>query len=230
MTIKLYELAADNADIRFSPHCWKTRLALAHKGLDVERIPWRFTDKDAIAFSGQGKVPVLLDGETSVHDSWTIACYLEDTYPDLPTLFGGEAARAQCRFVNAWADTVILPNLAPMIICDIHANIATQDKDYFRKTREARFGNTLEALSANRDKDVVRFRTLFAPVRTVLAGQPYLGGDQPLYADYCVFGMLMWARCISDIDLLPNDDPIHAWCEKLLDMFDGMPRKAACAA
>ena len=89
MTIKLYELAADNADIRFSPHCWKTRLALAHKGLDVERIPWRFTDKDAIAFSGQGKVPVLLDGETSVHDSWTIACYLEDTYPDLPTLFGG---------------------------------------------------------------------------------------------------------------------------------------------
>ena len=62
MAIKLYDLAGAEPDRRFSPYCWRTRMALAHKGLEVETIPWRFTEKDAIAFSGQGRVPVLIDG------------------------------------------------------------------------------------------------------------------------------------------------------------------------
>jgi hypothetical protein len=33
---------------RFSPFCWRIRVALAHKGLTVETIPWRFTEKAAI--------------------------------------------------------------------------------------------------------------------------------------------------------------------------------------
>ena len=58
------------------------KMALAHKKLAVETIPWRFTDKAAIAFSGQERVPVLIDGERWVNDSWAIADYLETTYPD----------------------------------------------------------------------------------------------------------------------------------------------------
>ena len=27
-------------------------------------------------------VPILLDGDRVVHDSWNIACYLEDRFPD----------------------------------------------------------------------------------------------------------------------------------------------------
>ena len=56
MAIKLYDLAGAETDRRFSPYCWRARMALAHKGLEVETIPWRFTEKDAIAFSGQGRV------------------------------------------------------------------------------------------------------------------------------------------------------------------------------
>ncbi|MGL4964315.1 MAG: hypothetical protein ACRC67_24000 [Inquilinus sp.] len=48
--LTLYELAGADAALRFSPHCWKTRMALAHKGLEADRLPWRFTEKDAIAF------------------------------------------------------------------------------------------------------------------------------------------------------------------------------------
>ena len=46
----------------FSPYCWRTKFALAHKGIPVETVPWRFTDKAALAFSGQDKVPALRDG------------------------------------------------------------------------------------------------------------------------------------------------------------------------
>ena len=43
-------------------------MALAHKELEVETVPWRFTEKDVIAFSGQGRVPVLVDGDKVVAD------------------------------------------------------------------------------------------------------------------------------------------------------------------
>ena len=32
---------------RFSPFCWRARMALAHKG-QVETKPWRFTEKDKL--------------------------------------------------------------------------------------------------------------------------------------------------------------------------------------
>jgi glutathione S-transferase len=33
---------------------------------------------------------VLVDGETAITDSWHIACYLDEAYPDRPSLFGGD--------------------------------------------------------------------------------------------------------------------------------------------
>jgi len=69
--------------------------AQGHAGRDD---PWRFTDKEAIAFSGQGRVPVLIDGGKTVADSWTIAVHLDATYPDRPSLFGGPAGMAVARF------------------------------------------------------------------------------------------------------------------------------------
>jgi len=48
MGIVLYELAAADPAVRFSPHCWKVRIALAHKGLKTEGLPWRFTEKQVI--------------------------------------------------------------------------------------------------------------------------------------------------------------------------------------
>ena len=97
MTIQMYDLAGADPALRFSPYCWRIRMALAHKELPVRCIPWRFTEKERIAFSGQGLVPVIVDGDKVVHDSWKIAQYLEATYPDRPSLFGDNAL-AQIRF------------------------------------------------------------------------------------------------------------------------------------
>jgi glutathione S-transferase len=51
MTLRLYDLAGAQPERRFSPYCWRIRLALAHKNLPVETIPWRFTEKAEIAAS-----------------------------------------------------------------------------------------------------------------------------------------------------------------------------------
>ena len=89
MAIQLFELCGADPARRFSPYCWRSHLALAHKGLTIETIPWRFTDRAAIGAHGAQKVPVMLDNGRAIVDSWVIAEYLEDTYPDRPSLFGG---------------------------------------------------------------------------------------------------------------------------------------------
>ncbi|WP_341992204.1 glutathione S-transferase family protein [Azorhizobium sp. AG788] len=224
--LTLYELAGADAALRFSPHCWKSRMALAHKGLEVERLPWRFTDKAEIAFSGQGMVPVLRDGDDSIADSWRIALYLEQRYPDRPSLFGGDQGQALTRFINAWADTAMAPLLAPVLVLEILSRLDAKDRDYFRTTREARYGRRLEEVCADREARVADFRKALTPLRTLLKEQPFLAGATPAYADYCVFGMFMWARCISDVQLLEADDTVYAWRERLLDAFDGLARGA----
>ena len=226
MARKLYDLAGADPDRRFSPYCWRTKLALAHKGLDVETIPWRFTEKEAIAFSGQRRVPVLIDGERTVSDSWTIASYLEETYPDRPSLFGGATGKALARFVNNWADAVVHFGMIRLVVADIHAHVAEKDRAYFRESREKRLGATLEALSADRDQRVEALRKSLEPMRLTLAAQPYLSGDAPAYADYIVLGSFQWCRCISPFRLLEASDPVAAWRSRMLQVFDGMPGKA----
>ncbi len=221
----MHDLAGGDPALRFSPYCWRTRFALAHKGLPVETLPWRFTDKAAIAFSGQGRVPVIRDDDTVVADSWTIAEYLEDNYPT-PSLFGGATARAHARFINAWADSVMLGGIARLIVRDIFDVIDAGDRDYFRQSREARFGATLEAVQSDRETRVAAFRELLLPLRLVLGRQPWFGGAAPSYADCIIAGTLMWPRCCSGFAVLAEDDPVAAWFGRMLDQYGGLGRAA----
>jgi len=226
MAIVMHDLAGLDPALRFSPYCWRTRMALAHKGLTVATIPWRFTEKDALAFSGQGRVPVIRDDDRVVSDSWTIAEYLEAQYPDRPSLFGGATGRAHARFINAWADAVMLGGIARLIVRDLLDVVAPQDVAYFRESREARFGMTLEAVQEGREMRATEFRASLLPIRLVLGRQPWLGGEAPSYADYIIFGTLQWPRCASRFELLEENDPIAGWRERMLGLFDGLGRKA----
>ena len=226
MTLRLFELVGTDAARPFSPFCWRTRMALAHKGLPAKSIPWRFTEKAAIAPYRSEKVPVLLDRDKSVADSWTITLYLEDAYPDRPSLFGGEGGRAMARMISWWGDIAVIGGIFPFIVADIASRLGPADAAYFRESREARFKKSLEEVASDRDQAVEGFRRSLDPMRLTLRTQPYLGGEAPNYADYVVFGAFQWARVVSPFKLLAENDPVYAWREKLLDAFDGMARKS----
>jgi len=175
--LRLYELTGAHDEVRFSPYCWRIRLALAHKGLAAETVPWRFTEKNAIAFSGQGRVPVLVDGARSVHDSWAIAEYLEAGYPDRPSLFGGAAGHGVARFVNQWTNEVLHPAISRAIVFDLPAIIHAKDRDYFRTSREAAYGTTFEAMAAGREDALAALRR--APPHAAPAAQHARGAALP---------------------------------------------------
>jgi len=73
---------------------------------------------------------------------------------------------------------------------------------------------------------VLDFRRSLEPLRISLRDQPFIGGSEPRYSDYAVFGCFQWARCISPFPLLLKEDPVWDWREKLLDAFGGLARAA----
>ncbi|MEQ8388029.1 MAG: glutathione S-transferase family protein [Alphaproteobacteria bacterium] len=224
MTRVLYDLAGRD-DRRFSPYCWRAKLALRHKELDFESEPVRFTDKEKIAFSGQKLVPVLMDGDNVVADSWAIAEYLEKTYPDGPSLFNGETGHAMSRFMNRWVDEIQLA-LIPHVIHDIYRHVLPEDQEYFWESRTKRLGATPEELQRGRSAELLgTWRKSLGPARVVVDEFPFLGGNAPAYPDYIFFGMFQWARSISDYPLLETSDPIHGWRERMFDLFDGYARE-----
>lgn len=226
MTLKLIELSGVDSEANFSPFCWRARLALAHKGLDYERMPWRYTETEAIRVHAASKVPVLLDGDKAISDSWKIACYLDDKYPDRPLLFAGESERAIVRLLNNWADVTLVPSILSMIAADVVGYLAPEDAAYFRKTREAFLGRTLEEARDRRDTEVLGFRKVLLPLRLTLKGQPYVNGATPGYGDYIFFSLFQWSRTVTPFKLLAEDDPIYKWCTSMMSALNGLASKA----
>jgi glutathione S-transferase len=221
----LYDLAGAEDERRFSPNCWRVKMALAHKRLSFEAVPWRFTEKEAIAFSGQGLVPVLVDEQRVVVDSWAICQYLDETYPTLP-LTESAQARAYALFIKHWCERVLQPAIFRIILPDIHARVHPKDRAYFRSSREARVGTTLEAFSADRPTHLATLQKALDPLRATLSTQGFVSGSAAGLADYLVFGAFQWARCTCEVQLLEPDDPIHPWRERMLALHGGLAARA----
>ena len=228
MAVVMYDLVGAD-DRRFSPFCWRIRMALAHKGLPTETRPTRFTEIREIP-GGKGRVPVIRDDGRTVTDSWDIAEYLEAAYPEAPTLFGGSAGHKLSRFVKDWVEAVLQPAIVTLVVADVHQRVTPEDRDYFRRSREERFGKPLADVQAGRERRVADLRQALTPLRLTLREQDFLGGDGPLFADYMVFGALQWSRVASPFKLLQDDDPIAAWFERCLDLHGGIGRAMPAVA
>jgi glutathione S-transferase len=226
MAITMYDLAGVETERRFSPFCWRARMALAHKGLAVETVPWRFTEKDKLPAPNDGRVPVIVDDGKVVHDSSAIADYLEEHYADRPSLFGGDCGRGLTKFVQNWTETVLQVGLIRLVLLDIYKHIGPADQAYFRKSREERFSTTLEEFVGDRDARLPAFRASLDPLRRTVERQAFVSGTAPAYADYIVFGAFQWARAISEFELLAADDPVRAWRGRILDLYEGLARRA----
>jgi glutathione S-transferase len=214
--ITLYDLTFAE-DRRPSPYCWRAKLALKHKGLQWRDEPCGFNEKQKIAFAQSQTYPVIHDGTKIVKDSWAIAGYLDETYPDRP-LFPNDPSRAYARFVNGWADTVVNPTIFPMVVADMVAVCRPQDRDYVVESRSKRIGTSdFAGFQKNaREKGMASFRASLEPARRVLREQPFLAGASAAYPDIILYGTLLWPQTMSPaLDLLENDDPVYAWRERM---------------
>jgi glutathione S-transferase len=226
--IDLYELAGADPSIRFSPYCWRIRMALAHKGVRARLLPWHFGDKKLPG--GNKQVPVMVDDGTVIADSTAIALHLENKYHSGPSLFGGEGGEAHARFIIAWTDSVLHGVLLPVVTPALLGLVKPDMRQQFRESREKRMGMTIEAARTSQAALIEKASAAMAPLRQVLKHNPFLGGEEPSYADYTVFGAFQWIRCASNIEVLAAGDPIGTWRDSMLDLFGDLARGAKLAA
>ena len=235
--MKLYELATANRGISPSPYVWRIKMLLAHLGVDYESEMLHYTElKDRLAFAQpeaerlrtkeplfpDGTVPVLVEGDAILPDSWTIAAYLDRHHGD-GSLANTQVATATNRFFHTWALDHIPPVVAPEIFLDCMKALDEVDRVSYRRNREAQFGIDFEDLNGIEDCG----EAMLESVRTLeqtLSGQAYLGGEGPVYADYIVFGWFAWLANSSSAEVLPSGSAVFGWRERLMDAYGGLAR------
>jgi glutathione S-transferase len=113
--IKLYDFLP-------CPFGQKVRIALAEKGLTYDLVQVDITkgenrQPDFFRLNPFGRVPVLVDEDTTIYDSTIINEYLEDEYPEPPILppVGSSALRARARRLEDFADTSFTPQVGHLM-------------------------------------------------------------------------------------------------------------------
>ena len=125
-----------------------------------------------------------------------------------------------------WTETVLRTGLIRLVALDIHRHCTPEDQAYFRRSREERFGASLEDVVRDRAARLPAFCTSLDPLRRTVERQDFISGKAPAYADYVVFGAFQWVRALSDFEVLAADDPVRVWRSRMVDLFDGLARRA----
>jgi glutathione S-transferase len=99
------------------PFSRKVRIVLREKELDAELEavePWR--QAEALAeLNPAAEVPVLVDGQRVICDSWAICEYLEETRPERRLLALDPVERAEVRRLVAWFDVKFMREVTDLI-------------------------------------------------------------------------------------------------------------------
>ena len=185
-------------------------MALAHKGLDFERVPTPFTSVPAVEGGVSKTVPVIRDGDKVVADSFDDRALSRRRLSRPP-----DAVRRRRRQGDGALHRALVAADHPSVSRRGGADststhrLAPPDQAYFRESREKRYGKTLEEVAAGRDAGLAAFRASLEPLRSMLAYQPFIGGRSPLFADYIVFGAFQWVRVMSPYRSRGRGDPVR---------------------
>ncbi|KAI8598153.1 hypothetical protein EDD21DRAFT_196019, partial [Dissophora ornata] len=122
-SLKLFELVdGKTRKISFSPAVWRAKFALNYKKVSYESVPLTFVEipttipaacKNVVTPT----VPTLqLESGQGLLDSFTIAEYLEEKYPDRPSLFGQSPSEKKLhRFFESYVQEKLNPAIKRMV-------------------------------------------------------------------------------------------------------------------
>ncbi len=186
----------------FSTNVERVALALAFKGLEVESVEISYEDRSPVVeVSGQGLVPVLVDGDEVIPDSVRILRHLEASWPDPPLFSRDTARRAELDVFLDWFNAVwkVAPNA-------IEEELERDRPDHER----------IAPLAA-------RLRESLDLFEAMLDGREHLFGDDFSAADCAAFPFLKYGRLRDPAD----DELFHRILEDNLKLDGAHPRLSA---
>lgn len=120
------------------------------------------------------------NNNTAVDDSYKIALYLEEKYPNSPSLFHGGVGVH--KFFQNYADHNVLPPIFKLLVVDLcKLSGPVELQDWFRKDRESRFKVTLEEFSGDAETNIALLNKGLYPIVKMLDKFSYMTGDQGIH-------------------------------------------------
>ncbi|HLY58278.1 MAG TPA: beta-etherase [Stellaceae bacterium] len=223
-TITLYDLQLASG-CTISPFVWATKYALAHKGFDIDVVPGGFTGILDRTGGRSERLPAIVDDGRWVLDSWLIAEYLDETYPDRPRLIGDASVKILTQFLDGWLWRTAITPWFGCYIQDYRDLSLPQDHDYVTRTRETMLGGRkLEEVQAGREDRLPLVPPTLEPFRQLLQENKWLGGETPGYADYRALAVFLWTASVARTPPLTEDDPLRDWLDRGFDLYGGLGR------
>lgn len=217
--IELFEVCGTDPQLVFSPFCWRVRLALALKGLPIELRAVTYSDKAQIAFSGQPLLPIIRDGESTLHDSHSIISYLDQQYPQTPLGLGGQE-NYRARLIDRIAHQDLLCGLFRLLVLRILPLLSSEDRSYFRNKQESQLGTSLEEF-ADVALGLEMVERALQPLEAQLTQTPYLEGHAPGGIDVLIGGFFFWAWVLR-LSPWENHPGVSAWFQKLVVQYESV--------
>lgn len=200
MAVQLYSLSG-------SPFGWKVQLALEHLAvpyattlLSADRGETR--EPRFLALNPHGKLPVIVDGPTTLYESDVIVEYLEDAHPRPGASLWpcSAAARALARRVAAEASAYVYPALRLLVT----RWVGRPDADLDRATLDGTKRSLAEQME------------IVAP--SVASG--FVASDRPGAADYALYPLVALLTRLDTrrpgetlTSLVPPE--LHAWAGRI---------------
>ena len=181
---------------RHSPYCLKVRMALAAKKLEyrtVEITP-AIGQIDIFQKTGQKKLPVLFDKETTIHDSSSIIRHLEkiEIEPKLIPEDLKEASQAQ--IIENWADTTLAKSIKivfleeltknPILISSLFANKISDSMQKLLLNIPTKIASQVSGLINQKEKESLKQNLEY--LSNLIDQENFLIGDKLSIADISV--------------------------------------------
>ncbi|ORX57041.1 hypothetical protein DM01DRAFT_1334593 [Hesseltinella vesiculosa] len=228
--VTIYDLMIAEPDQPVSPFSARTRISLNIKGIPQETKWLAYFDlHDQVPkitkLDKRPLVPVIEDGFHGNHvvdDSFNIARYLDEAFPDTPKLFDPEH-EGQLRFLEQFVLVNLIEPSLKLTILNLVKDLRTQEeKDWFRKDRETKFGITLEEFAGKEQDAIAHLQTSAALFDHTLRLSPFLNGQKIGYLDVIVaaaYAPLKLGRPdvfeAALLDVVPGSDAIRQWWIRL---------------
>ncbi|KAF9929640.1 hypothetical protein BGZ67_006240 [Mortierella alpina] len=208
VTVKLFELVdSKTRTTSFSPAVWRAKFVLKHKKVDYESVPLTFlelplTIPKACPNIVVPTVPTLqLENGDGLSDSFAIAEYLEEKYPDRPSLFGSSQAEKNLQlFFTSYVQAKIHPAIQRVVFTDMYEMQDTENAHYFRTSREKSAGRPYHEIAGDRIANLKEIKENLGLIHTALLSGGWIQGDNPGWADFFLASSFMWFSSCSPKD------------------------------
>ena len=185
---------------RHSPYCLKVRMALAAKKLEyrtVEITP-AIGQIDIFQKTGQKKLPVLFDKETTIHDSSSIIRYLEKIEIE-PKLIPEDLKEAsQVHIIENWADTTLAKSIKivfleeimqhPSLISSLFPNNLSESMQKFFVNIPLNIGHQVYGLINQKEKESLKLN--LDNLTNLIEKENFIVGKELSIADISVASQL----------------------------------------